>query len=122
MCNGTWVCFVCRVVIRRPTWRAITFVRPWLIGSVDVSRVPCSKCGELCQFLGPTIEVPPKRDAKAWKLLRQKVARVYTKTNEEKFSRDIRRTHEIEKRIRELQSRHKNAGRLKIINRHHEAK
>ena len=115
MCHGSWVCFACRKVIRRPTWRHVTWLRPWLIGSTEVGRVPCPTCGELCQFLGPTIEVPPRRDLKGWERLRNRVERLGADGAEAQEKRRVRETHKIERTVADLQSRPANKQRAKLI-------
>jgi hypothetical protein len=77
--------------------------------------VPCSKCGGARQFLGPSIEIPPKRDVAGWNRLREEVAKFHVAAVEEKFKQEIRRRHDLEKRIRELESRARSAGRDKLI-------
>src|SRR5687767_3634486 len=103
MCNGTWVCFDCRVAVRRPSWRLVTYLRPWLIGSRDVGRVRCPHCAAACNFLGPTIEAPPKRDIAAWDRLRNEVEQVHAAETEARFKESVRRRHDLEQRIRELE-------------------
>src|SRR4029079_2005213 len=115
MCNGTLVCFDCRTVVRRPTWRLVTFLRPWLIGSTGVGNVRCPKCREACHFLGPTIEIPPKRDVAAWDRLRDQVANVHAAVAEDRFKESVRRRHDLEQRIRELETRPSNPGRDALI-------
>ena len=115
MCNGTWVCFECRLAVRRPTWRLVTYLRPWLIGSTDVGKVRCAKCRESCHFLGPTIEIPPKQDVAAWNRLREQVAEVHNTAADERFKESVRRRHDLEQRIRELETRPANSGRDALI-------
>jgi hypothetical protein len=73
MTKGTWVCFDCRLAQRHPTWKHVAALRPDLIGDVGAGLVRCSKCRELCVFLGPKIEIPPKADEKAWFRLQTQV-------------------------------------------------
>jgi hypothetical protein len=115
MCNGTWVCFECRTAVRRPTWRLVTYLRPWLIGSTVVGNVRCPTCRQACSFLGPTIEIPPKRDAAAWDRLRDQVATVHAAAEAGRFKRSVRRRHDLEQRIRDLESRPPNPGRDALI-------
>ena len=115
MCNGTWVCFNCRLAVRRPTWRLVTYLRPWLIGATDVGHVRCPRCHELCQFLGPTVEIPPKRDVAGWERLRDEVAQSHATAAEDRFTESVRRTHDLEQRIRDLESRPQNPGRDALI-------
>ena len=117
MCNGTWVCFDCRRAVRRPTWRLVAFCRPWLIGSTGVGRVRCPCCGRACRFLGPTIEVPPKRDVAGWRRLREQVNAFRVKAVEARDRRAVRGRHDLEQRIGDLQSRPPNAGRDRLVRR-----
>ena len=115
MCNGTWVCFECRTAVRRPTWRLITYLRPWLIGSTSLGKVRCPDCREVCHFLGPTIEIPPKRDVTSWKRLHDHVAKVHIAAAEDRFKERVRRRHDLEQRIRELEGRPSNPGRDALV-------
>src|SRR4051812_22908379 len=111
MGNGTWVCFECRAAVRRPTWRLVTYLRPWLIGRTDVGKVHCPKCRGACHFLGPTIEIPPKRDVAAWSRLGEQVTMIQVAAAEGRFKGLVRRRHDLEQRIRELETRPANPGR-----------
>jgi len=115
MCNGTWVCFDCKTAVRRPTWRLVTYLRPWLIGGTGVGRVRCPHCREPCHFLGPTIEMPPKRDVAAWNRLREQVSQLHIAAAEDRFKESVRRRHDLEQRIRELENRPTNPGRDALI-------
>jgi hypothetical protein len=115
MCNGTWVCFECRIGIRRRTWRLVTYMRPWLVGSRGTGRVRCPKCREICHFLGPSIEIPPKDDVAAWVVLRDQVAQFHHAAAEERIKERVRRKHDLEQRIRELESRPPNPGRNALV-------
>src|SRR5690349_7331482 len=74
MCKGTWVCFKCRTAVRRDTWRHVTYLRPELIGDTMTGRVRCPHCRRACQFLGPSIAIPPKRELASWRRLQEEVA------------------------------------------------
>jgi hypothetical protein len=115
MCNGTWVCFECRLAVRRPTWRHVTHLRPWLIGSTKVGHVPCPKCGQQCRFLGPTVEIPPKRDISRWHDLQMAVETFHLNQVDSRFRDSVRRQHDLEQRIRELQGRPRSPGRDHLI-------
>src|ERR1700679_465400 len=73
MCKGTWVCFKCRTAVRRDTWRLVTHKNPSLIGGVGAGRVLCPHCCSTCQFLGPSIAIPPKRNLQNWKRLESNI-------------------------------------------------
>jgi hypothetical protein len=115
MCNGTWVCFDCRTAVRRPTWRHVTYARPWLVGSTNVGKARCPECRGPCQFLGPAIEIPPKHDVRAWEKLRLQVEQFSTAAADERVKETVRRRHDLEQRIRELEDRPRNAGRDALI-------
>jgi hypothetical protein len=114
MCKGTWVCFACRTSVRRLTWRHVTYARPWLIGQAS-ERLRCPRCRKPCQFLGPTIEIPAKSDAKAWRKLRDEVWQVHAEIQEIPFKHSVRRRHNLEKRIRDLKAKPKSKGRDELI-------
>ena len=99
----------------RRTWRLVTYLRPWLIGRRDVGTVPCPRCRQLCQFLGPTIEIPPQRDERAWERLQTRVSQLGAAALEDRFRESVRRRHELEQRIRELESHPANVGRDRLI-------
>ena len=111
MCNGTWVCFDRRIALRRPTWRHISYVRPWLIGDNNSGRVRFPECHEACAFLGPAIEIPPKDDTRAWIQFRSKIQELQAVAVDSRVKQKARKTHDLEQRIRELAERPKSAGR-----------
>lgn len=115
MTNGTWVCFDCRTAVRRRTWRLSTLVRPWLVGSTAVGGVRCPGCRQACHFLGPAIEIPPRRETRRWARLREQIARVHAATVDQRFREYVRRGHELEQRIRDLESRPPSPGRDELI-------
>jgi hypothetical protein len=77
--------------------------------------VRCSRCHQACQFLGPSIEIPPKRDVAAWERLREQVNLAHTNAAADRFKDSIRRRHDIEQQIRELEGRPSNPGRDSAI-------
>ena len=101
MGKTSWVCFDCRESVRRDTQHR--------------SRVPCPKCGEPCQYLGYKIPVPPKRDVRAWTDLREQLRDDNYLQREQTFEHCVRRRHQIEKEIKELEARPDNAGRRAAI-------
>jgi hypothetical protein len=99
MGNAAWICFDCRESVRRPThWKA---------------NVPCPKCAQVCQCIGTKIPVPPKRDAKAWRELRESLDVQAIQLAEAEYRRGIRQRHSLEQQIKRLESRPKNDGRVK---------
>ena len=117
MCNGTWVCFDCRVAVRRPTWRHVTYARPWLVGGTGAGNVRCTHCGELCRFVGPTILVPRKGDVRGWARLRATTEFIHARAVDERYRRMVRRRHDLERRVRELMARPQSPGRDQLIKR-----
>ena len=115
MCKSTWVCFRCRRAVRRFSWRHITYLRPWLIGSIDVGNVRCPGCKEPCRFLGPTIEIPPKQESKKWKRLQAFVEGFCIEAASCRFKKAVRARHDLEQRIRDLMARDSNEGREELI-------
>src|SRR5947207_10916400 len=109
MCNGTWVCFDCRVALRRRTWRGVTARHPWLIGSIGSGGVLCRKCRQACLFLGPTVEIPPRRDVRGWKRLRERILKMRDAAKEMYFEDLVRWRHEVERKIEGLKDRPQNA-------------
>jgi hypothetical protein len=91
-------------------------MRPWLIGHTQ-EHVRCPKCHEACDFLGPTIEIPPKHDVAAWDRLREQVTRFRVAVAEERFKQSVRDRHDLELRIAELENRPSNPGRNKLLKR-----
>src|SRR5262245_32803789 len=112
MTKGTWVCFDCRLAQRHPTWKLVAKVRPDVIGSVGPIR--CSKCHGLCSFLGPTIELPPKDNQKAWLRLRSLVAKKRFAIHDELKRKQVRHRHDLERRLRTLEDRPKTVARDRL--------
>jgi len=77
--------------------------------------VPCPLCGQPCRFLGPTIEIPPKRAEAAWDELRSEVDKFHASQVDRRSRKLVRSRHDLEQRIRELQGRPKSAGREQLI-------
>jgi len=115
MNNANWVCFDCRVSIRKASWRLLTFYKPWLVGDTWGGAVKCPQCQNPCKFLGHKIAIPPKRDDVAWHELREYVTARYRSHVDGRAEAYTRRKHEIERRIIELQSRAENKERDRLI-------
>lgn len=56
----TWVCFECRLSVRRP-------------GIAKKSDVMCPNCGKRCFCLWTEARIPPRQARRAWAALRQLV-------------------------------------------------
>jgi hypothetical protein len=77
--------------------------------------VRCPHCAKLCQFIGPTIKVPPKRDARAWRRFQERIVRLGIEALDERYKKSVRRRHELEKRIVELKTRPQSVGMRRLI-------
>jgi len=115
MCKGTWICFKCRVAVRRDTWRLVTAMRPELIGGKGAERVRCPHCRAACQFLGPSIAIPPKRDLAGWRRLQAWVVRFRKDLATRRKESATREKHDLERRIGILKRRPANSERLRLI-------
>jgi len=65
--------------------------------------------------LGPTIELPRKRDAKAWARLRDEISHLKSERAEEWREGATRRSHELEQRVLDLKSRPQSKQRDVLI-------
>jgi hypothetical protein len=101
MGNSAWVCFDCREAVRR-----LTQYR---------GEVSCPKCARPCRCLGYKIPVPPKRNVGAWERLRKSLDEERVRGAEAQHASAIRRRHDIEQEIRDLESKPANAGRAKAV-------
>lgn len=115
MCKGTWVCFKCRVAVRRDTWRHVTYLHPELIGDTRGDHVRCPQCRGACQFLGPSIAIPPKRELTSWRSLQAKIAKSRQDAAAIRKEVTTRKKHDLEHRIRDIKNRPANSGRTHLI-------
>jgi hypothetical protein len=101
MSNSSWVCFACRLAVRRPTQAA--------------GDVVCAECGAACWPLGYKVEVPPKRDVDAWRQLQgAQLAKREALLAAAKVER-VRSRHALEQEIRRLEAMPSNPGRARAI-------
>lgn len=101
MSSSSWVCFECRVAVRRPTQFE--------------GEVACAECRAPCWPLGYRIPVPPKRDARAWCQLQEaQLLEFETKVDAEACAR-VRARHDLEREIRRLEAMPDCTGRAKAI-------
>ena len=115
MCNGTWVCFDCRIAVRRPTVRRILLYAPWLIGDTAYGPVLCPCCRQPCHFIGTEIELPSKHDRRGWKRLRLQVQCRRFEALQERHMDAVRNRHDLIQQIRVLESRPLTDGRRKQV-------
>ena len=109
MSSRSWICFDCRKGIRR---EAAYSQEP----SND-QVVSCPDCGGSCQYLGYKILVPPRRDVTAWEVLRKDLYAAALADQAERIQAAVRKRHEIERQITELQTRPANPERTRLIRR-----
>lgn len=100
----TWVCFECRAAVRRNKFG-------------DRSAVHCPDCGRPCVCLGDKIAVPRKTATVQWRTLEKSVREQRHATTEAKHEDSVRRRHELEREIVELESRPTNPGRAGLLRR-----
>jgi len=115
MCKGTWACFKCRTAVRRDTWRHFTYLHPELIGDTMTGRVRCPHCRSACQFLGPSIAIPPKRELTSWRRLQVEVAKFRQDVAADSQKSATHKKHDLERRIRDLKSRSASSQRTRLV-------
>src|SRR5260370_30504354 len=101
MGNGTWVCFDCRETVRRPTQHA--------------KAVPCPCCGQTCTYLGTKIPVPPRRDVKIWRSLRESFRQSRVAAQQRAWVGRVRERHRLEREIAEIEAMPRNKGQARTI-------
>ena len=113
-CFGNCVCFNCRVVARRPTWRRATYDKPESIGEKS-TVTKCQHCGSLMYFLGPTIKVPSKKRVKEWTKLHDEVFAFRRYLIHDSGVRKVKAKHLLEKEIQKIRARASTRGRDKLV-------
>lgn len=100
MSNYDWVCFSCRMAVRRPS---------------DAPDVKCPSCGEACDCIGYKLRIPPKTREKDWETLRQS----YHRFEQERRSLQERtrrfHIHYLETEIARLDALPPNDGRKTAV-------
>lgn len=99
--NSNWVCFSCRVNVRRP--------------SEHQDDVLCPECGAKLWQLGFRIEVPPHRDVRAWRQLQQAQLALFHANVDAASRLAVRERHDLEREIRRLQDKPRSRDRDKVI-------
>lgn len=100
MSNYAWVCFDCRMAIRRP-------------GSAKDVR--CPGCAKPCECLGYKIPVPPKSKTKVWERLRETWFASKRPALLRSQRQHVRFVHDTEREIARLRVLPEVPGRLKTI-------
>ncbi len=78
-------------------------------------RVRCPHCRSACQFLGPSIAIPPKRELVSWRRLEAEVTQFRQEVAAERQNSATRKKHDLEQRIRDLETRPSSSGRARLI-------
>jgi|GEM_PF-424876 len=88
--HHSWVCFDCRLAIRRPK---------------DTPVGPrCSACGADCVCIGYKIEIPRKVDVKGWKKLKERLRNSALEAMDRARVGRVRAQHGKEQRIKTLKA------------------
>ena len=101
MSNAAWVCFPCRLAVRRP--------------ATHEGEVRCAQCGGVCSGLGMKVPVPQKRDEKAWRELQEDLTAKAHARREAENAACVRQRHDLEQELRRLLALPTNAGRVRAI-------
>ena len=79
-------------------------------------RIPtCINCNDECYCLGYKVAIPKKDDDKAWIRLRDDCFARDIQHQERVAKERVRRFHDTERKIYELESMEENQGRKKLI-------
>lgn len=99
--NHNYVCFECRINLRR---------------SKVASEAPrCPSCGNECSCLGYKIPIPPRHDERAWSELLDQSREQALRTLADRREENVRLVHELERQIVELSRRPSNPGRERTL-------
>ena len=91
MNNENWVCFDCREVVRRD--------------GNHPTEVPCPSCGQACLWIGDRIRIPAKGNLRGWRKLRESIYEQRLKVLDKRQILKVRRQHELEQQILDVESR-----------------
>jgi uncharacterized Zn finger protein (UPF0148 family) len=101
MASYTWACFECRRTVRRAVPKN--------------GEVQCSTCGRPCRYVGTRIRVPAREKKAAWEELRDSLRAAKLKEDLRREHARVRRRHELEKRVADLESKPANPSRSRQI-------
>jgi hypothetical protein len=89
MINHAWVCFDCRMAVRR---------------SGSSKDVRCPSCAGACVSLGYKVPIPPKAKIKAWSDLRERFYRYQRECWPHLHKMRVQVTHRLERQLQRLVS------------------
>jgi hypothetical protein len=101
MRTQAWLCFGCRIAVRRPTG----YSQP----------VPCSTCGIDCVYLGDRIPVPPNDKPKDWVSLQAQLIREQERHRLAVEADRLQSKQKLEQEIDRLSLLQTNRGRATAI-------
>jgi hypothetical protein len=78
-------------------------------------RVRCPHCRRACQFLGPSIAIPPKRDLTTWRRLQAEVLQFRQDSAAAEQKSATRKNHDLAQRIRDLKGRPASSERTRLV-------
>ncbi len=100
MSNYAWVCFDCRMAVRRHG---------------QSTTVRCPSCGKSCECLGYKTPIPPKAKTRKWEKLRIRYFELKWQFLLKQQALRVRIVHNLEQEISRLSAMPKNPGRLATI-------
>ncbi|MDR3353076.1 MAG: hypothetical protein LBO00_08800 [Zoogloeaceae bacterium] len=110
MASDKWVCFACRVVVRRRL--------DDLVSSYNTPHeVRCPVCGQRCVFLEKKIPIPPKSKVRQWEALRQQFNQADFPAKWEEWK--IWRIYWLEDNLRQLDNHKLRAEKQKLESQRH---
>jgi hypothetical protein len=100
MSNFKWVCFDCRMAVRRHGW---------------AKDVRCPSCARPCLNLGTKAPLPPKTRVRDWLALRDRHYEFERRRALRQERERVTSRHALERRIRALEARPASRGRTLLI-------
>ena len=99
--NHNFVCFDCRVAVRRP--------------KTSATAPLCSRCRNACRDIGYKIAVPSKKDTNGWKRLHATLRERERRRGRTLLKERVALIHELERRIERLSMLPTQPGRHRTI-------